>query len=40
MDCIGTPDWVIEILFYKTTEKFELYQSNGGRKYWIGRPCK
>ncbi len=41
--CVGTPDWVIEILsphnsYYDTVEKLALYQKSGVREYWIVDP--
>lgn len=41
--CVGAPDWVIEILSPGNTktemsDKFELYQENGVREYWIVQP--
>ena len=41
--CIGSPDWVIEILSPGNTkkemkEKFSLYEENGVREYWIVYP--
>jgi Uma2 family endonuclease len=41
--CIGAPDWVIEILSAGNTktemqDKFDLYQENGVKEYWIVQP--
>ena len=41
--CIGSPDWIIEILSPATAkkdynEKFNLYQENGVKEYWIVNP--
>ena len=41
--CIGSPDWIIEILSPGNTrkemkEKFSLYEENGVREYWIVDP--
>lgn len=41
--CIGSPDWIIEILSPGNTkkemkEKFTLYEENGVREYWIVYP--
>ena len=41
--CIGAPDWIIEILSpgnSKTEmhDKYELYQENGVKEYWIVQP--
>ena len=41
--CIGAPDWVIEILSpgnskTEMSDKFNLYQENGVREYWIVQP--
>ena len=41
--CLGTPDWVIEIvspssLVLDTRTKFDLYAENGVREYWIAYP--
>ncbi|CAN5793544.1 Uma2 family endonuclease [soil metagenome] len=41
--CIGAPDWVIEILSpgnskTEMNDKFNLYQENGVREYWIVQP--
>ena len=41
--CIGAPDWIIEILSpgsmaRDTKEKFDLYEENGVKEYWRGRP--
>lgn len=38
--CIGAPDWVIEIISKGNTKKeltakFDLYQENGVREYWV-----
>ena len=42
--CTGAPDWIIEILSPFTTRKdvsvkFELYENNGVREYWIVDPA-
>jgi Uma2 family endonuclease len=41
--CLGSPDWIIEILSPATAkkdfnEKLNLYQENGVREYWIVNP--
>lgn len=41
--CIGAPDWIIEILSPGNTKlemkkKFDLYQENGVREYWVVFP--
>lgn len=41
--CLGAPDWVIEILSpgnskLEMRDKFELYEQNGVREYWIVQP--
>jgi Uma2 family endonuclease len=41
--CIGAPDWVMEILSPGTASrdqkvKFDLYEENGVREYWIVTP--
>ena len=41
--CIGSPDWIIEILSPATAkkdynEKFNLYQENGVKEYWVVNP--
>lgn len=41
--CIGSPDWIIEILSpgntkKETQEKFSLYEENLVREYWIVQP--
>ena len=41
--CIGPPDWVIEILLPGNSKtemgfKFDLYEENGVREYWIVQP--
>ena len=41
--CLGAPDWIIEIVSPGNTkkevdDKFELYQENGVREYWIIQP--
>lgn len=41
--CIGTPDLIVEILSPSTAkkdynEKFNLYQENGVKEYWIASP--
>ncbi|MFT5165637.1 MAG: Uma2 family endonuclease [Saprospiraceae bacterium] len=43
--CNGAPDWVIEILSPKTsqkdlTEKFDIYQHAGVREYWVVHPSE
>ena len=42
-NCIGSPDWIIEILSPGNTrkemkEKFSLYEENEVREYWIVDP--
>jgi len=41
--CVGAPDLIIEILSPSTikkdyTEKFNLYEENGVKEYWIANP--
>ncbi len=41
--CMGAPDWIIEIVSPGNTkreidDKFEIYQENGVREYWIVQP--
>ena len=41
--CVGAPDWIIEILSpgnvgHDTKTKFDLYEENGVREYWIVAP--
>ncbi len=41
--CLGSPDWIIEILSSGNSkkemkEKFSLYEENGVREYWIVSP--
>jgi Uma2 family endonuclease len=41
--CLGAPDWIIEILSpgnsaHDTKIKFDLYEENGVREYWIVVP--
>lgn len=41
--CLGAPDWIIEIVSPGNTkreidDKFEIYQENGVREYWIVQP--
>ena len=41
--CLGSPDWIIEILSPGNTrkemkEKYALYEENGVREYWIVSP--
>ena len=41
--CLGAPDWIIEILspgnvLHDTKTKFDLYEENGVREYWIVYP--
>jgi Uma2 family endonuclease len=41
--CVGAPDWIIEILSpgnisRDTRTKFDLYEENGVREYWIVTP--
>lgn len=41
--CLGAPDWIIEIvspgnLKHDTITKFDLYQENGVREYWVVFP--
>lgn len=41
--CTGAPDWIIEILSpgnanKERKEKFELYEANGVREYWLVDP--
>ncbi|MEN9522677.1 MAG: hypothetical protein RL065_1054 [Bacteroidota bacterium] len=43
LGCIGAPDWIIEILSQSTlkkdlNEKFNLYESNRVKEYWIVNP--
>ena len=38
--CVGAPDWIVEILSPGNTkkemkDKFDLYQENGVKEYWI-----
>lgn len=42
--CIGAPDWIIEILSPGNSQtemknKFEVYQENGVKEYWIADPA-
>ena len=42
--CIGSPDWIIEILSPGNTKKemkenFSLYEENGVKEYWIIYPA-
>ncbi len=41
--CLGAPDWIIEIISPATikkdlNEKFNLYEENGVKEYWIVMP--
>ena len=41
--CLGAPDWIIEIISpgnvsHDTKTKFDLYEENGVREYWIVYP--
>lgn len=41
--CLGTPDWIIEILSPQTSskdlhEKFDVYEEAGVKEYWIVHP--
>ncbi len=41
--CLGAPDWIIEIVSVGNSkrdiqDKFELYQENAVKEYWIVRP--
>ncbi|TGE17533.1 Uma2 family endonuclease [Hymenobacter elongatus] len=41
--CVGAPDWIIEILspgntVHDSKTKFELYEENGVREYWMVDP--
>ena len=41
--CVGAPDWIIEIVSpgntaHDTKTKFDLYEENGVREYWIVYP--
>ncbi len=41
--CLGAPDWIVEILSpgnlsHDTRTKFDLYEENGVREYWILDP--
>ena len=41
--CLGAPDWIIEIvspgnLRHDTKTKFDLYEENGVREYWVVFP--
>lgn len=41
--CVGSPDWVIEILSpgnskKELNNKFDLYEENGVREYWLVSP--
>ena len=41
--CVGAPDWIIEIvspgnLKHDTRTKFDLYEENGVREYWVVFP--
>ena len=41
--CLGAPDWIIEIVSpgntaHDTRTKFNLYEENGVREYWIAYP--
>ena len=41
--CLGAPDWIVEIISPSTAkkdlnEKFQLYESQGVREYWIVHP--
>jgi Uma2 family endonuclease len=42
--CVGAPDWIIEILSpgnskREMKDKFEMYQENGVKEYWIVQPA-
>lgn len=41
--CLGAPDWIIEIvspgnMTHDTRTKFDLYEENGVREYWLVTP--
>ena len=41
--CLGAPDWIVEIVSpgntaHDTRTKFNLYEENGVREYWIAYP--
>ena len=41
--CVGAPDWIVEIVSpgntaHDTKTKFDLYEENGVREYWIVYP--
>jgi Uma2 family endonuclease len=41
--CLGAPDWIVEIIspgnaIHDTKAKFDLYEENGVREYWIVFP--
>lgn len=41
--CLGAPDWIIEVVSPGNTkreidDKFDIYQENGVREYWIVQP--
>ena len=41
--CLGAPDWIVEIISPSTAkkdlnDKFQLYESQGVREYWIVHP--
>jgi Uma2 family endonuclease len=43
--CVGAPDLIVEILSNNTAkkdynEKFNLYEINGVKEYWISNPVK
>ena len=43
LGCVGAPDFIVEILSTSTskkdyTNKYELYEENGVREYWIVNP--
>jgi Uma2 family endonuclease len=42
--CLGTPDLIVEVLSESTAkkdynEKFNLYEENGVKEYWIADPA-
>lgn len=43
--CLGTPDWIIEILSKHTSakdlnEKFDVYEEAGVKEYWVVHPTE
>jgi Uma2 family endonuclease len=43
--CVGAPDWIIEILSpgslkHDMKKKYQLYQENGVREYWMVHPTE